>query len=95
MENLNSQYNDTKQRAKYIIDDSIKRLETYKNERNALPDDSDGIYIIIKGEAKIVNPFDEQKQKIAKLSKYDYFGASKFLSEQSYSYFGNVIASGP
>jgi hypothetical protein len=56
-------------------------LETYKNERNALPDDSDGIYIIIKGEAKIVNPFDEQKQKIAKLSKYDYFGASKFLSE--------------
>ena len=42
-------------KAKQIIKTSIDKLEGYKRERAELPLDSDGIYVIVEGEAKVVN----------------------------------------
>ena len=41
-----------------MIEQSVNKLVTYKNERDQYPKDSDGIYIIIKGEAIVVNPYE-------------------------------------
>lgn len=89
---INEQYESQNNRLKQVIATSINKLETYKKERNELPQDTDGIYIVLRGECKVVNPVDKELSKICKLAKNDNFGGSKFLKEQSYSYFGDVIA---
>lgn len=57
--------------------------------------------MIIKGHARVVNDFQERVNNSDKaikapekgrLSKDDLFGASKFLKQQSYTFFGNIRA---
>lgn len=92
MHAINDQLELQKDRLKQVIQTSINKLETYKKERDELPQDTDGIYIVLRGECKVVNPVDKEQTKLCKLAKNENFGASKFLREQSYSYFGDVIA---
>jgi CRP-like cAMP-binding protein len=56
-----------------------------------LPKDADGIYIIVEGGAKLDNKYRDDG-KLAILTKKDYFGESKFLSQPGYSYFGAIEA---
>lgn len=88
---LNTKYQDQFKRAGQVINNSLAKLQDYKRDIDKLQPDSDGIYIIIKGEGRVINPFDNQR--LLKLAVGDYFGGSKFLKEQRYSYFGDVVAS--
>ena len=56
-----------------------KKLEEYKADKNSWDLDADGIYIIVNGDAVIVNPFDDFVFKAEQLGKFSVFGASKFL----------------
>ena len=67
-------------------------MKEYQQNRNALPQDSDGIYILIKGEAKVINKCDKNNFELAKISQHEFFGESRLLNEPSYSYFGDVVA---
>lgn len=78
---INEHMESQKNRLKQVISTSINKLETYKKEREQLPMDTDGIYIVIRGECKVVNPVDKEQTKLCKLSKNENFGASKFLKE--------------
>ncbi len=78
---INEQLEAQKNRLKQVITTSINKLETYKKDRQELPTDTDGIYIVIRGECKVVNPVDKEQTKLCKLSKNENFGASKFLKE--------------
>jgi hypothetical protein len=49
------------------------------------------VYVIVKGEAKVVNRYDNQR--LCKLLEGDYFGISYFLRQERYSYFGDIVAS--
>ena len=44
-------------RAEQIIENAATRLEKYKKDREEMPADSDGIYIILSGECICVNRF--------------------------------------
>ena len=93
-----------------VISDSVTRLQNYKEHKAKLPPDSDGAYLIIKGQAKIVNKWGvkeptaephnknrkDQGANVSDILKKDcHFGLSKFLKEQSYTYFGDIIAYSP
>ena len=54
-------------------------MEEYKKDREDINPDSDGIYIIIKGEAKVVNPYDEYK--FGNVKAGEHFGGNKLLKE--------------
>lgn len=71
-----------------------QKLRTYQAQRHALPCDADGIYIIVEGEARIVNKF-EPDSHLKVLQRFEYFGESKFLAQQGYSYFGDIVAHEP
>lgn len=81
MYSINDQYESQNKRLKQVISNSINKLETYKKERDGLFKDTDGIYIVLRGECKVVNLVDKEQARICKLSKSDNFGASKFLKE--------------
>ena len=74
-----------------MIDTTINKLETYMKERALLPDDSDGIYVIVEGGAKLYNK-QHKDITLKQMGKNEYFGESKFLSQQGYSYFGAIEA---
>jgi hypothetical protein len=78
---INEQLESQKNRLKQVISTSINKLETYKKDKAELPTDADGIYIVVRGECKVVNPVDKEHTKLCKLSKNENFGASKFLKE--------------
>jgi hypothetical protein len=69
------------------------KIETYKKEKDSLQKDSDGIYIIVEGLAKLYNKKDKD-ERLQLIKKLEYFGESKFISQQGYSYFGVVEACG-
>lgn len=82
------------------------RLEAYKRERDSLFKDSDGIFILIEGEARIQNKLDvpvdkkkeppsEKDKRFLNLRVGDYFGETKFIKQQGFSYFGDIVAQGP
>lgn len=58
MRELDKLYKGEGDRAKQVINHSIKKLEEYRKAKQAILPDSDGIYIIVKGESKVVNSFD-------------------------------------
>lgn len=70
-----------KQRAVDVIQHSITTLKQYQNDIANLPCDTDGIYIISKGEARVQNAYDSHHTSLFKLAQGDYFGASKFLQD--------------
>ena len=74
------------------FDQINEKISSYKNERNALPQDSDGIYIIVGGQASIFNQFDKHDYGGFNLQVGDYFGTSKYLLSQGFAYFGDIIA---
>ena len=69
-----------------------KKLEKYQTEKKALPEDSDGVYLIVKGIARIENKHDQYDFGGQKVRTDDYFGISKYILCQGYSYFGDIIA---
>ena len=75
-----------------MMDKAIEKAEKYKNDRNALPPDADGIYLIVEGKAKVVNRFKNYDYDQQRLGKGDFFGDSKFIKSQGFSYFGDIIA---
>jgi hypothetical protein len=100
-------YDTQQKRAADVIQHSIGKLQKYKSDKAELPTDCDGIYIIVKGMAKIVNDrassacLQLEQQSITKkkeippvevLKQFFHFGASRFLKEQSWTYFGSIIA---
>jgi len=57
---------------------AINKIEAYKRDKEMLPTDADGIYILIEGEAKLVNR--KHPDAVLKvLGQNDYFGESKFI----------------
>lgn len=84
-----SEYLKTRQ----FIETSCKRLEDYKRARESLPSQSDGIYVIVRGEAKVINQYDGQK--LANLKQGDYFGGNLFLKEQRFTTYGDIVAHRP
>ena len=58
-----------------------------------MPKDADGIYYIVGGMASVINQYDNtydfNKQKVL---TWDYFGTSKYIKCQCFSYFGDIIA---
>ena len=93
-----------------VISDSVTRLQGYKKEKAKVPPDCDGVYLIVKGQAKIVNQWGvkeaapepqnkykkDQAANVSDILKKDcHFGVSKFMKEQSYTYFGDIIAHSP
>ena len=69
-----------------------QKIDKYQTEKNALPKDADGIYIIVSGMARISNPYDNYSFGDQKLTTGDYFGTSKYILSQGFSYFGDIIA---
>lgn len=55
---IGDQYESQNKRLKQVINTSINKLVSYKKERDALPVDTDGIYIVVRGECRVVNPVD-------------------------------------
>jgi hypothetical protein len=55
--------------------------------------DADGIYLIVQGNAKIVNKCDQGE--VGQLEVNQTFGDSKFVVVPSASYFGDIIACQP
>lgn len=72
------------------IKSSVTNLKNYNSNINCLPKDTDGIYILIDGRAKITNPYDANDIKT--LHKYDSFGEHKYLLNKEFSYFGDIVA---
>jgi len=68
------------------------KLDTYQKEKATLPKQSDGLYILLQGNANIVNQHDGAVLK--KLEPYDGFGIGRFLSCTGYSFFGDLVAEG-
>lgn len=90
MQRIYYEYKDQQSRAIQITQNSILKLENYKQARDELHDECDGFYIIIKGEAQIRNAFDNQKLQTLRVG--DHFGFSKFLKMQGFTYFGDIHA---
>ena len=44
--------------AKSALKDAVNVLDTYKQARDKMVGESDGIFLIVKGQVKIVNKFD-------------------------------------
>ena len=61
------------------FDQIQQKIDKYKAEKNALPQDADGIYLIVSGMARISNPHDNYSFGDQKLVVGDYFGSSKFV----------------
>ena len=57
-----------------------------------MPSDADGIYLIVSGQARISNPYDQYTFGDQKLVVGDYFGSSKYVLSQGFSYFGDIVA---
>lgn len=47
-----------------MLDKLIEKVDKFKTDRDNLPKDADGIYLIVEGRAKIVN----------RMKNYDYKG---------------------
>ena len=57
-----------------------------------MPKDADGVYFIVSGMARILNQHDGYDFGGQKLNVTDYFGTSKYILMQGFSYFGDIIA---
>ena len=68
------------------------KIDKYVQERDNLPKDADGVYFIVQGMARIVNQHDGNDYGGQKLNITDYFGTSKYILMQGFSYFGDIIA---
>jgi len=79
--------------ASKLVGKICDKLEEFKRDVDNLPKDADGIYLIVKGEAKVVNVLNNFELK--KIAETDFFGVSKYVQSQGYSYFGDVIAYSP
>ena len=77
--------------AKKFIEINTVKLEEYTAKRKNFSAESDGLYMLLEGDANCINPSDENPCKPA-LKKYDIFGFGRFLSCNGLSYFGNVKA---
>ena len=69
-----------------------QKVIKYKTEKDSLPQDADGIYFIVSGNARICNAYDQYDFGAMKMGIGEYFGTSKFILAQGYSYFGDIIA---
>lgn len=58
MREMDKLYQGEGERAKQLITHSIKKLEAYREAKDAIKPDADGIYIIVKGETRVVNSYD-------------------------------------
>ena len=61
------------------FDQIQEKIEKYKKEKASLPQDADGIYVIVGGMARISNPYDNYTFGDQKLNIGDYFGTSKYI----------------
>ena len=75
-----------------MLNKIVDKVETYKEMKNKLPVDADGIYLIVEGKAKVVNRFKTYDYDGQRLLKGDFIGDSKFIKSQGFSYFGDIIA---
>ena len=78
-----------------MLDKLIDKVDKFKTDRNNLPKDADGIYLIVEGRAKIVNRLKNFDYKGQSVVKGDFFGESKFIKSFGFSYFGDIIACKP
>ena len=78
-----------------MLDKLIDKVDKFKTDRNNLPKDADGIYLIVEGRAKIVNRLKNYDYKGQSVVKGDFFGESKFIKSFGFSYFGDIIACKP
>ena len=74
------------------LEQMIEKVEKFKKERSELPEDAQGIHLLVSGFARVENKYDKYTFRERPLAKGDYFGASKFIKSQGYSYFGDIIA---
>lgn len=66
--------------ARDLIASTKTKLDAYKRDKDSLPSDADGIYVLIEGEAKVVNK--KHPDDVLKVLKTnDYFGESKFIQQ--------------
>ena len=77
-----------------FMDDETK-ASWFNANKVQMPYDADGMYILVKGCAKIINRVDNYDYEGFELRKGEGFGASKFLFAQGYSYFGDIVAKKP
>lgn len=89
------EYQGQRELARDILKNASTILQDYRYNRDSLAKDSDGIYFLVQGEAQVINKYDKKNGEIARLVASDFFGESKFLSEPSGSYFGDIIAYSP
>ena len=51
-----------------LLDKLIEKVDKFKTDRDNLPKDADGIYLIVEGRARVVN----------RLKSYDYKGLKNY-----------------
>jgi hypothetical protein len=57
-----------------------------------LPEETDGIYFLISGRAKLVNTYDNFEMK--NFNKCEIFGEHKYIYNRGFSYYGDLFAMG-
>ena len=75
-----------------MLDKLIEKIDKFKTDRDNLPKDADGIYLVVEGRAKIVNRLKGYDFKGQSIVKGDFFGESKFIKSFGFSYFGDILA---
>ena len=92
MKNLYQKDAEIVMNSELMMDKLIDKVEKYKTDRDNLPPDADGIYLIVEGKAKVINRFKNYDYDSQRCGKGDFFGDSKFIKSQGFSYFGDIIA---
>jgi hypothetical protein len=55
---------------------------------DSLPKETDGIFILLEGKAKVINAFD--KHELKTVGKYECMGDHKYLLNKDFSYYGDI-----
>lgn len=65
-------------------------LYTYQKDLKSLPEQTNGVHILVEGKVKILNPYDNFTMKT--LSKKECYGLHKYLLDKSFEYYGDIYA---
>jgi hypothetical protein len=74
-----------------LIGVKASKLNDYRMNIQSLPSDTDGIYMLLEGKAKVVNHYDNYD--LRSITKLEAFGEHKYLQNKDYSYYGDIVAS--
>ena len=92
---INDRLKGSNERAMLIINESINSLLKYKEQRANFDPSSDGIYILLNGDAHVKNPIKPDEPPVTTLKRYNFFGMADVIKMQQFSWFGDIIAGQP